>query len=51
MFLLFPVALTRVVTGRSRPMRDGFPTVTHRRRSSDGAQSLLGRRVCALRER
>jgi hypothetical protein len=32
-------------------MRAGFPIETRRRRSSDGAHSLLGRRVCALRER
>jgi hypothetical protein len=31
-------------------MRVGFPTETHRRRSSDGAHPLLGRRVCALHE-
>jgi hypothetical protein len=30
-------------------MRDGFPTGTHRRRSSDEAHSLLGRRVCAFK--
>jgi hypothetical protein len=33
------------------PMRAGFPTWTHRHRSSDGADPLLGQRVCALRER
>jgi hypothetical protein len=32
-------------------MRAGFPTGTHRHRSSDGAHSLLEQRVCALRER
>jgi hypothetical protein len=30
-----------------RPMRAGFPTGTHRRRSSEEAHSLLGQRVCA----
>jgi hypothetical protein len=33
------------------PMRAGFPTRTHWHRSSDGADPLLGQRVCALRER
>jgi hypothetical protein len=42
MFLLLAATLTRVVSGRSRPIRAGFPTGTHRRRSSDGAHSLLG---------
>jgi hypothetical protein len=51
MFLLLPVMLMRDVSGRSRPMRTGFPTRTHRRRSSDGAHSVQGRRVPALRER
>jgi hypothetical protein len=46
MFLL-PVMLMRAVSGRSRPMRAGFTTETHRHRSSDGAHSLLGQRVCA----
>jgi hypothetical protein len=32
-------------------MRDGFSTGTRRCRSSDGADPLLGQRVCALRER
>jgi hypothetical protein len=32
-------------------MRAGYPTGTHKRRSSNGAHSLLGQRVCALRER
>jgi hypothetical protein len=40
MFLL-PTMLMRVVSERSRPMRAGFPTGNHRRRSSDGAHSLL----------
>jgi hypothetical protein len=51
MFLCLLTMLTRVVSGRSRPMRAGFPTGTHRRRSSDGAHPLLGQRVGALRER
>jgi hypothetical protein len=32
-------------------MRDGFPTETHMRMSSEEAHSLLGQRACALRER
>jgi hypothetical protein len=32
-------------------MRAKFTTGTHRRRSSDGGQSLLGRKACACRER
>jgi hypothetical protein len=32
-------------------MRAGFPTGTHRCRSSEEAHSLLGQRVCAYRER
>jgi hypothetical protein len=51
MFLFLPMTLPRVVSGRSRPMRAGFPTGAHRRRSSDGDHPLLRRRVCALRER
>jgi hypothetical protein len=51
MFLLLPVTSMGVVSRRSRPMRAGFPTGTRRHRSSDGAHSLLRRRVCALRER
>jgi hypothetical protein len=42
MFLLLPATPTRVVSGRSRPMRAGLPTGTRRRRSSDGAHLLLG---------
>jgi hypothetical protein len=45
MFLLL-VTLTRVVSGRSRPMRAGFPTGTHMCRSSEEAHSFLGQRVC-----
>jgi hypothetical protein len=41
MFLL-PVMPMRIVSGRFRPMRAGFPTGTRRHRSFDGA-----RRVCA----
>jgi hypothetical protein len=47
MFLLLLVTPMSVVSGRSRPMRVKFPTETHRHRSSDGAYSLLGRRMCA----
>jgi hypothetical protein len=32
-------------------MRTGFPTGTHRYWSYEEAHSLLGRRVCAYRER
>jgi hypothetical protein len=49
--LLLLATLTRTVSGRSRPMRVGFPTGTHRCRSSKVTHSLLGRRVCAYRER
>jgi hypothetical protein len=38
-------------SGRSRPMRAGFLTGTRRCRSFEEAHSLLGRRVCAYRER
>jgi hypothetical protein len=48
---LLPATPTRAVSGRSRPRRAGFPTGTHRCRSSEEAHSLLGRRVCAYRER
>jgi hypothetical protein len=47
MFLLLPATPMRVISGRSIPMRVGFPTGTHRCRSSDEARSLLGRRMCA----
>jgi hypothetical protein len=50
MFLLSVMPM-RVVSGRSRPIRVEFPTGTRRRRSSNGTQPILGRRVCALRER
>jgi hypothetical protein len=40
----------RAVSGRSRSMRAGFPTVTRMRRSSDEGHSLLGKRVCAYDE-
>jgi hypothetical protein len=45
MFLLSAMPM-RAVSGRCRPMRAGFPTGTHMRRSSEGAHSLLGQRVC-----
>jgi hypothetical protein len=50
-FLLLPATPTRVVSGRSRPRRAGFPTGTRRCRSSEEVHSLLGRRACAYRER
>jgi hypothetical protein len=50
-FLLLSATPMRVGSGRSRPMRVGFPTETHRCRSSEEAHSLLGWRVCAYRER
>jgi hypothetical protein len=43
--------LMRAVSGRSRLMRDGFHTRTHRCRSSDEGHSLLGQRVCAYHDR
>jgi hypothetical protein len=36
----------RAISGRSRPMRPGFSTRTHRRRSSEEAHPPLGSRVC-----
>jgi hypothetical protein len=50
MFLLLTM-LMMAASGRSRLMRAGFPAGTCRRRSSDGAHSLLGWRVCAWCER
>jgi hypothetical protein len=50
-FLFISVTLMRAVSGRSRPMRVGYPTGTHRCRSTEEAHSLLGRRECAYRER
>jgi hypothetical protein len=50
-FLLLSVMPMRAISGRSRPMRAGFPTGTHRCRSSEEAHSPLGRRVCAYHER
>jgi hypothetical protein len=47
MFLVLLAMLTMAVSEWSRPMRDGLPTGTRRRRSSDGANSLLERTVCA----
>jgi hypothetical protein len=41
----------RVVSGKSRPMRDGFPIGTSRHRSFEEAHSLLGQRVCAVRDK
>jgi hypothetical protein len=46
-FLVIPVIPMRAVSGRSRPMRDEFPTRTRRHRSSEEAHFILGRRVCA----
>jgi hypothetical protein len=46
-FFLLPVMSMMGVSGRSRPMRAGFPTVTHMLRSADDEHSLLGRRGCA----
>jgi hypothetical protein len=50
-FLLLPAIPMMAVSGRSRPMRAGFPTRTRSCRSFEEAHSLLGRRVCAYRER
>jgi hypothetical protein len=44
---LLPMMSTRAVSVRYKPMRAGLSTGTRRRRSSDGAHSLLGRRPCA----
>jgi hypothetical protein len=41
------VTATRVVSGRSKPVRTEFPTGTRMCRSSDGAHSLLRQKVCA----
>jgi hypothetical protein len=41
-FLFLSAMLTRAVSGRFRLMRVGFPTGTHRCRSSEEAHSLLG---------
>jgi hypothetical protein len=46
-FHFVPPTPTRAVSGRSRPMRAGFPTGTCRCRSSEETHSLLGRRVSA----
>jgi hypothetical protein len=51
MFLLLPVMPTGAVSGRSGLTRAGFPTETHSHWSSEEAHFVLGRRVCALRER
>jgi hypothetical protein len=50
-FLLLLATSTRVVSGRSRLMRTGFPIGTHRCRSSEEAHSLLGQRVCTYHAR
>jgi hypothetical protein len=47
MFLLLSMMSMMVVSEKSRSMRAGFLTGTHKCRLSDGAHSLLGRRVCA----
>jgi hypothetical protein len=44
---LLPVISTRVVSGRSIPIRVGFLTGTCRHRSIDEGHSLLGRKDCA----
>jgi hypothetical protein len=41
------VMLMMTISGRSRPMRVGFPTGTRMRRSSNEGHSLVGRRACA----
>jgi hypothetical protein len=51
MIFLLPTMPTRAVSGRYRPRRAGFPTGTHRCRSSEEVHSLLGRRVCVYHER
>jgi hypothetical protein len=50
-FLLLSATPMRAVSGRSRLMKVGFLTETHRHRSSEEAHTLPGRRVCARRER
>jgi hypothetical protein len=50
-FLILPVTPMSAISGRSRPMRPGFPSRTHRCRSFEEAHTLLGRRACACRER
>jgi hypothetical protein len=42
---------TRAISERSRPMRAGFSTETHRCMSTKEAHSLLGRRECDYRKR
>jgi hypothetical protein len=42
---------TMAVSGRSRLMRVGFPTGTHRCKSSEEAHSLLAQKVCDYCER
>jgi hypothetical protein len=41
-FLCLSATPTRAVSGRSRPMMTEFPTGTHRCRSTEEANSLLG---------
>jgi hypothetical protein len=41
MFLFLPGMPMRVVSERSRPMTVGFPTGTHRCRSSEEAHTLF----------
>jgi hypothetical protein len=50
-FLLLPATPMRAFSGRSRLMRDRFPTGTLICRSSKEAHALLGWRVCAYHER
>jgi hypothetical protein len=50
-FLFLPVMPTRTISGRSRLIWVGFPTRTHRCRSTEEAHSLLGWRECAYHER
>jgi hypothetical protein len=50
-FLLLSAMPIMDVSGRSRPMRAGFPIRTRMCRSSEDAHSFLQRRVCVYRER
>jgi hypothetical protein len=45
-FLLLPATPMRIGSGKSRPMRAGFPTRTHRCRSSEEAHSSRAKSVC-----
>jgi hypothetical protein len=51
MFLFLSATPMRAVSGRSRPMRARFPTVTRRCRLTEEAHSLIGRRECGYHER